>query len=35
MVQILALRMIVEKFLEKDRKFYAAFMDQGKAHDKS
>ena len=31
--QIFVLKVIVEKYLEKDRKFVAAFMDLEKAHD--
>ncbi len=32
--QIFAVKMLVEKYLEKDRKLFAAFMDLEKAYDK-
>ncbi len=35
MDQIFALKKIVEKYLEKDRKLFAAHMDLEKAYDKS
>ncbi len=33
--QIFALKRLVKKYLEKDRKLFAAFMDLEKAYDKS
>ncbi len=33
--QIFRVKMLVEKYLEKDRKLFAAFMDLEKAYDKS
>ncbi len=32
--QIFAVKMLVEKYLEKDRKLFAAFMDLEKAYDR-
>ncbi len=33
--QIFEMKILVEKYIEKDRKLFAAFMDLEKAYDKS